>query len=130
VVDACAWGAWAKNDYAQKNFAISIPTTMPAGKHLRIVFTWDSNPDMVNMTNSLSDLDLVFSRTTNVVDYVAYSASMNGNVEVVDIAQAQLVPGTTCYALLTAYVFRVPAGASSTDTYYSLAWTWVPDHAS
>ncbi|MBD3240371.1 MAG: S8 family serine peptidase [Chitinivibrionales bacterium] len=126
---ACAWDDWAEDDYSNKVYAVKTPSQLPANKHLRLVLTWDSNPDMVNMDNSLSDFDLVFSSSTDIQDYIAYSSSYNGNVEIVDIPRNDLEADETYYAILTAFTFRVPDGARSSSTYYSLAWTWVADHA-
>ncbi len=124
-----AWGWWYNTDYSTRVFPIATPSVLPANKHLRVVFTWDSNPDMVNMDNSLSDIDLAFSSTPDGAGYMRGSLTCNSNVEVVDIPRSQLSPGQTYYAIASVVVFRVPSGARCTVTYYSCAWTWVADHA-
>src|SRR5690606_38954983 len=44
---------------ANIRFNYSVPNPKPAGRHLRAVLTWDSNPVVGGGVNALSDLDLV-----------------------------------------------------------------------
>jgi hypothetical protein len=110
-------------------FKVSIPASKPSGKHLRVVLTWDSNPDMSTgsySTNSLSDLDLL---VTNGSSGMA-SQSNNSNVEMVDIPNTMFAAGSVVDARISKFINRIPtSGASTNFFYYSIGWTWVSDHA-
>jgi hypothetical protein len=110
-------------------FKIGIPSPKPSGKHLRVVLTWDSNPDMSTgsfSTNSLSDLDLL---VTNGSSGTA-SQSYNSNVEMVDIPNSMFTAGSVVDARISKFINRIPTSGSSTNFfYYSIGWTWVADHA-
>jgi hypothetical protein len=109
-------------------YNISIPDPKPSGKHLRVVLTWDSNPDMTNMVNSLSDLDLGF--TDPYGTFILGSFSYDGNVEVVDIPNQDLDDGYSTYrAVIYPPFIRIPAGARGQFFCYAIGWTWVKDHA-
>lgn len=124
---ACVSGLGATSFYASdfgsnKRFYYQVPNPKPSGKHLRVVLTWDSNPNVSNGTNDLSDLDLVVQRNGGTT----YSSSWDSNVEVVDIAAADLTAGSTYYIDISPYANRIPSGSFF---YYAIGWTWVKDHA-
>jgi hypothetical protein len=102
-------------------YNVLIPNPKPAGKHLRVVLTWSSNPVRSPSWNYLSDLDLTWSGPGN-----RNSASFNGNIEIIDIPAAELTAGSTYQATITLYANRIPSGKFLK---YSIAWTWVKDHA-
>jgi hypothetical protein len=110
---------------SSSKYNILIPSTKPAGKHLRVVLTWTSNPVRDN-SNFLSDLDLSVGSENGFVS----STSYNANVEIVDIPAAQLVVGKTYQATVNLWANRIPTtGVSGGILKYALAWTWVKDHA-
>ena len=117
--------SWYSQDNVAKKFNIQVPASLPVGKHLRVVLTWDSRPDIANNQNYLTDLDLYCSGT-GVYDY---SVSWEGNVEVVDIPREQLTPGQTIEASAFPSIIRFPYDPSKNWFYYSIGWTWVKDHA-
>ncbi|MBN1601434.1 MAG: hypothetical protein JW915_07485 [Chitinispirillaceae bacterium] len=109
-----------------KNFNIAIPNPKPAGKHLKIVLTWDSSPYESSDINELSDLDLSFQSNSQYYSSVSYES----NVEIIDINASHLTAGSTYTAIVSPYTLRIPAGSYNGDhIYYSIAWTWVKDHA-
>jgi hypothetical protein len=105
-----------------KHFLISIPNVKPTGKHLRIVLTWDSRPDLNAATNDICDLDL--SLSTSNGNY--YSTSWDDNVEVIDVPANNLTEGSTCSLKVNPVTYRLPSGGFF---YYTVGWTWVKDHA-
>lgn len=124
---ACVSGMGATSFYSSdfgsnKRFYYQVPNPKPSGKHLRVVLTWDSNPNVSNGTNDLSDLDLVVQNNNGSQS----SASWDSNVEIVDVAAASLTAGNTYYIDISPYANRIPSGAYF---YYALGWTWVKDHA-
>lgn len=124
---ACEKGMGASSFYAadfsaNKRFNFLVPNPKPSGKHLRVVLTWDSNPNVSNGTNDLSDLDLVVQRNGGATT----SSSWDSNVEIVDIAAADLTAGSSYYIDLAPYANRIPSGSYF---YYAIAWSWVKDHA-
>ena len=129
VQNGCSTGLIYPGNYTALTYYISIPSSMPSGKHLRIVLTWDSNPDITtgHYVNSLDDLDIVlFDRYNN---QVGWSQSWDGNVEVIDIPRTNLAPGTTYHVTTYKSFLRIPAGARGQYTPYAIGWTWVKDHA-
>lgn len=125
---ACEKGMSATSFYASdfgsnKRFYFLVPNPKPSGKHLRVVLTWDSNPNVSNGTNNLSDLDLIVQRNGGYQS----SSSWDSNVEVVDIAAADLTAGSSYYIDISPYANRIPSGSSF--FYYAIAWSWVKDHA-
>lgn len=126
---ACASGMGANSFYASdfsanKRFYVLVPNPKPTGKHLRVVLTWDSNPLVSGGTNALSDLDLVVQKNGGTTS----AASYDSNVEVVDIALADLTAGSTYYIDLVPLTNRIP-GSGPNYFYYALAWGWTLDHA-
>jgi hypothetical protein len=124
---ACASGLGASSFYAadfsaSKRFNFQVPNPKPSGKHLRVVLTWDSNPNVSNGTNDLSDLDLAVQYNGGT----RYSSSWDSNVEVVDIAASELTAGSNYYIDISPYANRIPSGSYF---YYAIGWTWVRDHA-
>lgn len=124
---ACEKGMGANSFYASdfsanKRFNFLVPNPKPSGKHLRVVLTWDSNPNVSNGTNDLSDLDLVVQKNGGTTS----SSSWDSNVEVVDVAAADLTAGNSYYIDLAPYANRIPSGSYF---YYAIAWGWVKDHA-
>ncbi|MDB5105493.1 MAG: hypothetical protein JWP91_3182 [Fibrobacteres bacterium] len=109
-----------------KRFNYSVPNPKPSGKHLRAVLTWDSNPIVGGAVNALSDLDLTVQKNGGVQG----SYSWDGNVEVVDVAAADLTAGGSYYIDIAPSYNRIPASGSRANfIYYAIAWTWVKDHA-
>ena len=104
------------------NFKALVPNPKPSGKHLRAVLTWDSNPVRTSGDNRLTDLDL----DAYSPGWIAGSHSWNGNVEMVDIPATSLTAGATVSLKISEVTNRMPANAF---LYYSIAWTWVKDHA-
>jgi hypothetical protein len=109
-------------------FNLAMPSSLPSGKHLRVVLTWDANPDLTTtMRNYLSDLDLyVYNNNSNML---GSSASWDGNVEIVDVPASSCTPNVVYTAEVYPSTIRIPAGARSQGFYYCIAWTWVKDHA-
>ena len=116
----CA-SSWFSSDNDNKTFKIKIPNRKPNDHHLRIVLTWDSNPDLNNEINHLSDLDLVFISDNGVYQ----SSSWNSNVEVIDVPMNKVTAGATYSANI--YPSQIRTGDMS-FFYYSIGWTWVKDH--
>ncbi len=122
-------GSIYATDFAYPNnpivYNISIPSTKPTGKHLRVVLTWDSNPVLNSAVNELSDLDLLVTSGSAGMA----SQSNNSNVEMVDIPNSMFTGGSTVQARITKWLNRIPTGARANYFYYSIGWTWVQDHA-
>jgi hypothetical protein len=124
---ACEKGMGATSFYASdfgsnKRFNFLVPNPKPSGKHLRVVLTWDSNPNVNNGTNDLSDMDLTVQRNGGT----SSSASYDSNVEVVDIDASNLTAGSSYYIDVVPWANRIPSGSYF---YYAIAWAWVKDHA-
>ena len=116
---------YAADFSGNKRFNIAVPNPKPSGKHLRVVLTWDSNPVINSGINALSDLDLV----VEINGGTKVSNSWDSNIEVVDVANSEVTAGTNYYADIVPYANRIPSGASANLFYYSIAWSWVKDHA-
>jgi subtilase family protein len=106
-----------------KYFNIKIPASLPANKHLRIVLTWDSSPDIGANVNDLSDFDLSFNNGWQ------WSSSWDANVETIDVPAANVTPNATYNCGIHPYTWRHHANARSSLVYTSLTWGWVTDHA-
>lgn len=118
-----AVGSWYTTDSTVKRFKVLVPSVKPAGKHLRVVLTWDSRPDLTNATNELSDLDLTGFTTQNGTYY--YSSSWDSNVEMFDVPNNELVAGQTYDFQVNAYALRLPVNTNY--FYWALGWEWVVD---
>jgi hypothetical protein len=111
---------------ANKRFNYLAPNPMPSGKHLRVVVTWDSNPIVGGGSNALSDIDL----TVQINGSTQGAYSWDSNIEVVDVAAANLTAGSSYYIDVDPVINRIPASGSRTNyIYYAVAWAWVKDHA-
>lgn len=124
--DGLCGSSWWSSETNPKVFYITVPNPKPANKHLRVVLTWDSRPDLSAGQNYLSDLDLVVKPVPGGQGSFGASASWNGNVEIVDVPSS-VDAGSTLQAIVSPYAFR-----SSSDPdffYYAIGWTWVKDHA-
>lgn len=124
---ACEKGMGAASFYASdfgsnKRFNFLVPNPKPSGKHLRVVLTWDSNPNVSNGTNDLSDMDLIVQKNGGTQS----SSSWDSNVEVVDVAASELTAGSSYYIDVSPYANRIPSGSYF---YYAIAWAWVADEA-
>lgn len=124
---ACEKGMGAASMYASdfgsnKRYYFQVPNPKPSGRHLRVVLTWDSNPNVNNGTNDLSDMDLVVQTSAGN----QYSSSWDSNVEVVDVDASNLTAGSAYFLDVSPYANRIPSGAFF---YYAIAWSWVKDHA-
>ncbi|HEX2253219.1 MAG TPA: S8 family serine peptidase [Thermoanaerobaculia bacterium] len=106
------------------SFGIRIPSTVPAGSHLRAVLTWTSNPDVNGGQNSLSDLDLSVGPPKSPLDG---SYSLDDNVEIVDVPAHLVTPGALVPLRVHVVDTRIPAGARANFFYYAVGWTWVKD---
>lgn len=106
-------------------YAIAVPPSLPRGKILRVVLTWDSNPSLASPVNELSDLDLSVAAPGKVKT----SASYNSNVEIVHFTPYELKPGGVLEAKIHKTAYRIPEDATADHFYYSLAWDWVDNHA-
>ncbi len=111
---------------AYKRFNYYVPNPKPSGKHLRVVLTWDSNPIVGGGSNALSDVDLIVQKASGTQG----SYSWDGNVEVVDVAAADVSAGSSYYIDVAPAINRIPSSGSRTNySYYAIAWEWVKDHA-
>jgi hypothetical protein len=122
------YGSFSAGDFSptrNKTFSIKIPSTKPAGKHLRIVLTWNSIPDLVARRNYLSDIDLRFTSNSGVTT----STSWDSNNEVLDIESSTLTAGGTYQCVVVPAIWRIGTNARTSSTYASLAWHWVTDRA-
>jgi hypothetical protein len=116
----------ADTGFAERTLTVRIPDSPPVGRHLRVALVWTSNPDLDNGYNSLSDLDIGgFAADSGV--YGSYS--LDASVEMFDVPRQVLTPGRNYTFTLYPRDIRIPAGSRSGFFYYSLGWTWVPDHA-
>ncbi len=108
-------------------YSYATPESLPSGYHLRIVLTWDSAPGVNGAENEVSDLGLYASTDGEVF----VSDSWNGNIEMIDIPNYALTPNSSYNVWVTPNIFREPSPLpnGSPFTYYSIAWTWVKDHA-
>lgn len=106
-------------------YGIQVPDTLPAGKILRVVLTWTSNPSLTHPINELSDLDL----SVTAPGRAKTSGSYNSNVEIVNFRHYELKPGAVLEARVNKTVNRIPAEASADYFYYCVAWAWVDSHA-
>ncbi len=106
-------------------FFVKIPSVKPTGKHLRIVLTWDSNPDLTNHRNALSDLDLVFITKAGIYSSLSY----DGNVESIDVPSEKLTAGAVYPLNVVVSRLDIPTDAIAQFFYYAVGWTWARDHA-
>lgn len=131
VQDGLGSGTWYSSQTGPKTFNIRIPSSKPVNKHLRVVLTWNSSPELSEGINYLSDLDLsVYDPNTGVV---LVCGSWNSNVEVVDISAGQLIEGSQIQATINPYALRFSTDPSNLNPkrffYYSIGWTWVANSA-
>jgi hypothetical protein len=111
-------------NYYNINFKIKIPPTLPTG----------SSPSLTDTVNDVADLDLVVpgfycpGKGVNNENW----GSWESNVEVAEIVRNLITPGSTINPYVRVWPFTIPASAynkSINEIYYSIAWTWVKDHA-
>jgi hypothetical protein len=109
-----------------RNFNIKIPSSITSGTHLRVVFTWDSSPDLITSQNLLSDFDLwVYTNSGGLLT----SSSYDSNIETVDVPNSAITAGGTYTCSIRPWVWRMPPNARSPRTYAALTWGFVADHA-
>lgn len=113
---------WTQN----LTYNIRIPNPKPAGKNLRILLTWSSNPSLTSYVNALSDLDLTVTTSTSGI---YSSGSWDGNVEVINIPGSSVVAGSTAVTTISKAINRIPASGTSDNFYYAIAWDWITSHA-
>ncbi len=119
-------GSFYASDFtSDKRFFVRAPNPLPAGRHLRVVLTFDSNPVLNQSVNALSDLDLTVRHNGGSDG----SYSWDGNVEIVDVASSQLTPGGVYEIIVNPVSNRIPANARTQYFYWALAWTWARDSA-
>jgi hypothetical protein len=107
------------NEYQPIVYNVQVPEVRPEGQHLRVLLTWNSLASTASLQNDLSDLDLLSSSKRR-------STSWESNVEVLDVPRDELAAGSIFRAIVDPLILRIPPGRF---TYYSIAWTWVDDHA-
>jgi hypothetical protein len=134
VQDGLCLGIIKQNtgNYYNINFKIKAPSTLPSGKHLRIVLTWDSSPSLTTSDNALADFDLVVPGYKCPVKNSENWGSWESNVEVADIPRSSIKAGSTISPYIRVCSFTIPAAAVNKTfnaVYYAIAWTWVKDHA-
>lgn len=112
---------------SERMFSVAVPDTIAPASHLRVALVWTSNPDLNARVNALSDLD-IGAFTSDRGTYGSYS--LDASVEIFDVPGAELTPGATYTFRVFPRAIRVPTGARTRFFYYTLGWTWVPDHAS
>ncbi len=117
-------GSWWQGDNDAKSFIIRVPSNKPAGKHLRVVLLWDSNPDLVNSTNTISDLDLTAFYSNN---RGYYSSSYDSNIEMFDVPASELTADQDYPFSVNPWRIDIPANARANYFYWSVGWTWVAD---
>jgi len=117
-------GSWYQSGASNHSFWCLVPTTKPAGKHLRIVLTWNSNANTSTNTNDLTDMDLVAFPN----NHLKVCVSKNSNNEIINIASndANLVSGQIFRIKVINTTNRIPVGSL---TYYAVGWSWVVDQA-
>lgn len=108
--------------YIEENYR--VPSSIPSGMHLRLVLTWTSSPGTNYAENKVSDL-MLFAQSNGGW---SYSDSWNGNVEVININNAHLNPNGSYAIRIYPTAFRTALDGPE-EVHYTLAWTWVKDHA-
>lgn len=109
-------------------YNILIPV-IPAGKHLRIVLTWNSCPSRADNKNYLSDLDLIWTGENGIM---RSSHSYNSNIEMIDVPASEVITGKVYQAKVQLYTKRIPPPGYSINNgimSFAIAWNWVKDHA-
>ena len=115
-------------------FNIAIPSSFPSGKHLRIVLTWDSSPSMAagSSINEAADFDLVVPGKICPGRGTDNWGSYESTVEVAELMNNQLTPGTPITAQVLVWPFTINTNAynkSLNGVYYAIGWTWIKDNA-
>lgn len=126
-VSAISWGYMASWDFenaSSVSYSYRVPSSIPSGKHLRVVLTWTSSPGYNVDENELSDLSL------DVQSNAGWHSTdtWNSNVEIVDIDNSNLTPNGTYNIGVNPKIHRM-ASDGTEYLYYSVAWTWVKNHA-
>lgn len=124
VVHGFYASSWNRTDNITKPFIIKVPSSKPAGKHLRVVLHWDSNPDLVNRTNTISDLDLI---AFNSDSKYYHSSSYDSNVEMFDVPANELTAGQDYSFEVNPWRIDIPTDARTDYFYWAVGWTWVND---
>lgn len=104
-------------------YYILIPATLPANKHLRVVLTWDSRPNIDSARNYLTDLNMGMWVSGTWYN----SCSREGNYELINVPAAAVTPNAY-YTLTVAHTNKY-FPPDYNWTYMSVAWTWVNDFA-
>ncbi|MCD6025087.1 MAG: Subtilase family [Fibrobacteria bacterium] len=110
--------------FIERYYKYQVPQTIPSGKHLRVVLTWTSSPSLSTAENEISDLGLYVNDDNGWVG----SDTWESNVEIVDIDNGALTPGQDYYIWVHPGTYRKSDGGPDLF-YYTVAWTWVKDHA-
>jgi hypothetical protein len=108
----------------ERYYKYQVPQTIPSGKHLRAVLTWTSSPSLSTAENEISDLGLYVNNDNGWIG----SDTWESNVEIVDVDNADLTPGQEYYIWVHPGTYRKSNGGPD-QFYYTVAWTWVKDHA-
>lgn len=115
---------FAQGGFLERYYTYHVPSTLPSGKHLRVVLTWTSSPSLTVAENEISDLGLYVNDDNGWIG----SDTWESNLEIVDIDNANLSPGQDYYIWVHPGIYRKSNGGPDLF-YYTLAWTWVKDHA-
>lgn len=121
-----------KGNAWDKVFKVQIPSTLPEGKHLRVVLTWDSSPSYLEGRNELADLDIIIPNVHCPLTGTDNWGSWDSNVEVAEIENHQITPGGSINVHIRVWPFTIPdlaVNKSLNSIYYAIAWTWVKNHA-
>lgn len=118
--------SWLQTDNTTKTFNIRIPAAKPSGRHLRIVLTWDANPDtlVAPRRTKLTDLGLYMWVGSNWY----FCDSYWSNTEVIEVPCSLLTAGSS-YQFMVTHTRNRLTGTPQKMTYWSVAWTWVKDNA-
>jgi hypothetical protein len=79
------------------------------------------------MDNSLSDLDLTVIGGPRLSQPLGTSASLDSNVEVVEIPSEDVYPGQSISVFIDVTDVRIPSLATTDFFYYAVAWDMVAD---
>jgi hypothetical protein len=130
VVDGIGSGYLIRDDFADqeaynpRHYMYEVPAEIPEGKHLRFVLTWTASPGTNVNENRVPDVGL-WVETGNTW---FGSDTWNSNVEMVDIPDYAVGPGETYNLVVAPTIFR-SASDGPQYFYYTVAWTWVKNHA-
>jgi hypothetical protein len=112
------------NSPTDQTYYYHVPSSLPEGKHLRVVLNWTSSPSLTVAENEVSDLAL-YVESENVW---YQSNTFDSNVEIVDVDNGDLTPNDNYAIVVSPGVYRQATGGPNL-LYYTVAWTWVKNQA-